>query len=358
MNSSNFYVYNLHGQQFQIFRISSWNIMNSYNCIQIASAFRHIPLKYCPPDDVRRRSRRVLLISVISQWASYCWLLLCSFFDAMVLVVVSMNMQELKKISTLLQWIDFFFMYKRCLKKKNVVLSCVDSFWWNKLEDYKKQIHNTSTNKKSCLLFCFLHCLRIALDALCGSLTLTQIDQSMQWSEKKKTMCNSDPLGCFRLSPKLAHRFISDSRAETGGIIMLFFGWGSHQLLAERHWVSQGWWLSICQIKTSQWVLVFFLVRWIYASKNTFFTSRPTHNKPNIDFYTFTCTHIGRIDNKQDLKILPTEYKQMVLWNPVSFSPALTSPSLDRSTETAGGAKYETGGKITLHNDALRWAPW
>ena len=42
----------------------------------------------------------------------------------MVLVVVSMNMQELKEISTLLQWIDFLFMYKRCLKKKCCVELC------------------------------------------------------------------------------------------------------------------------------------------------------------------------------------------------------------------------------------------
>ena len=195
MNSSNFYVYNLHGQQFQIFRISSWNIMNSYNCIQIASAFRHIPLKYCPPDDVRRRSRRVLLISVISQWASYCWLLLCSFFDAMVLVVVSMNMQELKDISTLLQWIDFLFMYKRCFLKQ--MLCCVDSFWWNKLEDYQKAKAQYIHKQKVMFIILLFELLAYSIGC---SLWKSHPDPNRPINaviRKKKSLWNSDPLGCL-----------------------------------------------------------------------------------------------------------------------------------------------------------------
>ena len=163
------------------------------------------------------------------------------------------------------------------------MLCCVHSFWWNKLEDYKKQIHNTSTNKKSCLLFCF--CLRIALDALVEVSPWPKSTNQCSDPKKKKTQWNSDPLGCFWLSLKLAI-YLFCSRAETGGIIMLFLGEGPISSRLSVTWVSQVDGFPYCQIKLSMGR--YFLVRWICIDKHLFYITSDTEQA----IWIFTHVHV------------------------------------------------------------------
>ena len=70
--------------------------------------------------------------------------------------------------------------------------------------------------------------------------------------------------------------------------------------------------------KTSQLGRFFFFGEVNLHYINTF-TSRPIHNKPNIDFYTFTCIHIGRIDNKKTKN--PSLPKKKCFLKPFSTLP-------------------------------------
>ena len=268
----------------------------------------------------------------------------------MVLVVVSMKMQELKDISTLLQYIDILFMYKRCLKKIKL-LCCFNSFWWNKLIRGLQKANSQYIHKQK-VMFIILFLFAYSIGC---SLWKSHPDPNRPINaviRKKKNAVELRSLwGVFGSHQSWPSIYFGQPRWNRRHHHAVF-GWGISFRLSEKLGFTGGW-LSILSNKNLS-MGRYFLVRWISASikiNTLFYITSDTQQATWI----FTHLHIGRIDNKQDLKILAyRKKKQMVLWNPVSTLPWLLRVSVQRKWPEVQNMKQVVKSPYTMmHCDGL-----